>query len=79
MFLLLRSCAYHFSVIGALANKFASTYYTKITPAVLRKSKAQNYDYEFHNHNNKIFTFPLNPPLTKGDLWQGVALLAYGD
>ena len=26
-----------------------------------------------------IFTFPLNPPLTKGDLWQGVALLAYGD
>ena len=46
---------------------------------MLRKSKAQNYDYEFHNHNNKIFTFPLNPPLTKGDLWQGVALLAYGD
>ena len=26
-----------------------------------------------------IFTFPLNPPLAKGDLWQGVALLAYGD
>ena len=29
--------------------------------------------------NNNIFTFPLNPPLAKGDLWQGVALLAYGD
>ena len=29
--------------------------------------------------NNKIFTFPLNPPLAKGDLWQGYALLAYGD
>ena len=29
--------------------------------------------------NNNIFTFPLNPPLAKGDLWQGCALLAYGD
>ena len=39
------SCASHFSAIGAHANRFASTYYTKITPAVLHKSKTINYDY----------------------------------
>ena len=50
LILLLRSYALHFMVIGAFANKFASTYYHKITPTVLRKSKTINYDYD-HNHN----------------------------
>ena len=46
----------------------------------MHKSKTINYDYEiFIIIIRDIFTIPLNPPLTKGDLWQGVALLAYGD
>ena len=63
--MLLRSCASHFSVIGAPANKFASTYYTKITPAVLRKSKTINHDYVIIRINNKIFTIPPNLPLKR--------------
>ena len=78
MFLLLRSCAYHFSAIGALANKFASTYYTKITPAVCTKAKPLIMIMDIIIIRD-IFTFPPNLPLTKGGLWQGGALLAYGD
>ena len=56
-----------------------STYYTKITPMVCTKAKPLIMIMKFIIIIRDIFTFPLNPPLTKGDLWQGCALLAYGD
>ena len=72
MFLLLRSCAYHFSVIGALANKFASTYYTKITPMVCTKAKPLIMIMSIIIINNNIPTIPLNPPLKRGTYGKAV-------
>ena len=65
MVLLLRSCAYHFSAIGALANKFASTYYNKITPMVCTKAKPLIMIMSIIIIRD-IFTIPLNPPLKRG-------------
>ena len=59
---------------------FANIYFPKITPMVLSETKL------FLGGNMlifiiiiNIFTFPPNLPLTKGGLWQGCTLLAYGD